>query len=71
MRENQKPAKTSFPSREKIKNQRELTFPRRGKTKNAENYSSLASDERKTMKTTRRLCFFIENYQKQRFACER
>ena len=40
-------------------------------SKIAKNSISLASDERKTRKTACRSCFFIENYQKQRFACER
>ena len=38
---------------------------------NAKNSVSLASDERKTLKTARRLCFFIENCRKQHFACKR
>ena len=40
-------------------------------SKIAKNSVSLASDERKTMKTARRSCFFIKNCQKQRFACKR
>ncbi|MGP1453738.1 MAG: hypothetical protein ACTTJ9_09935 [Segatella oris] len=40
-------------------------------SKITKNSVSLASDERKTMKTVRRSCFFFENCQKQRFACKR
>ena len=40
-------------------------------SKIVKNSVSLASDERKTMKTARRSWFFFKNCQKQRFACKR
>ena len=47
-RENQKSAKTGFPPRGKIKNQRKSAFPREGKSKIGEKQLSPARENQKT-----------------------
>ena len=71
MRENKITAKTDFPPQGKAKKCWKLFFARVFSSKITKNSVSLVSDERKTLKTARRLCFFIENCQKRRFACKR
>ena len=71
MSEMQKTPKTAFRLQATDEKRRKQPVARVFSSKITKNSVSLASDERKTMKTARRLCFFIENRQKQRFACKR
>ena len=71
MSEMQKTPKTAFRLQATSKKRRKQSVARGFSSKIVKNSVSLASDERKTMKTARRSCFFIENCQKQRFACKR
>ena len=63
--------KIAFPTPRKDEKRQKSFIARERNAENAENNVSLASDERKTQKTSCRLWFFFENCQKQRFACKR
>ena len=71
MSEMQKTQKTAFRLRAMSEKRRKQPVACVFSSKIAKNSVSLVSDERKTRKTARRSCFFIENCQKQRFACKR
>ena len=69
-RENQKTAKTTFPSGGKIKKLRKRRFPPEGKSKNSENNVSPRRENEKTAKTAFPSGGKIKKLQKQRFPPE-